>query len=65
MLTLRKYFYVLRIALSERLVYRTDFFLSTLMRFAPMVSTILLWRRVTVVGCSARPPADFWRSAAW
>ncbi len=42
----RKYFYVLRIALSERLVYRTDFFLSTLMRFAPMVTTILLWRAI-------------------
>ena len=43
---LRKYLYVLRIALSERLVYRTDFFLSTLMRFAPMVTTILLWRAI-------------------
>ena len=42
----RKYFHVLRIALSERLVYRTDFFLSTLMRFAPMVTTILLWRAI-------------------
>jgi ABC-2 type transport system permease protein len=42
----RKYFYVLRIALSERLVYRTDFFLGTLMRFAPMVTTILLWRAI-------------------
>jgi ABC-2 type transport system permease protein len=42
----RKYFYVLRIALSERLVYRTDFFLSTLMRFAPIVTTILLWRAI-------------------
>jgi ABC-2 type transport system permease protein len=43
---LRKYLYVLRIALSERLVYRTDFFLSTLMRFAPIVTTILLWRAI-------------------
>ena len=43
---LRKYYYVLRIALSERLVYRTDFFLSTLMRFAPMITTILLWRAI-------------------
>jgi ABC-2 type transport system permease protein len=45
-MSLRKYLYVLRIALSERLVYRTDFFLSTLMRFAPMVTTILLWRAI-------------------
>ena len=44
--SLRKYFYVLRIALSERLVYRTDFFLGTLMRFAPMITTILLWRAI-------------------
>lgn len=43
---IRKYLYVLRIALSERLVYRTDFFLSTLMRFAPIVTTILLWRAI-------------------
>ncbi len=43
---MRKYFYVLNIALAERLVYRTDFFLSTLMRFAPIISTILLWRAV-------------------
>jgi ABC-2 type transport system permease protein len=43
---MRKYYYVLRIALSERLVYRTDFFLSTLMRFAPIVTTILLWRAI-------------------
>lgn len=45
-MSLRKYFYVLRIALSERLVYRTDFFLGTLMRFAPMITTILLWRAI-------------------
>ncbi len=43
---LRKYLYVLQIALSERLVYRTDFFLSTLMRLAPMITTILLWRAI-------------------
>jgi viologen exporter family transport system permease protein len=43
---MRKYFYVLRIAISDRLVYRTDFFLSTLMRFAPIVTTILLWRAI-------------------
>lgn len=42
----RKYWYVLNIALSERLVYRTDFFLGTLMRFAPMITTILLWRAI-------------------
>lgn len=42
----RKYWCVLRIAVSERLVYRTDFFLGTLLRFAPMATTILLWRAI-------------------
>ncbi len=46
MTSFRKYICVLRIALAERLVYRTDFFLGTLMRFAPMVTTILLWRAI-------------------
>ncbi len=43
---MRKYLYVLNIALAERLVYRTDFFMGTLMRFAPMITTILLWRAI-------------------
>src|SRR5262249_58268004 len=29
-----------------RMVYRTDFFLSTILRFLPMVTTILLWHAV-------------------
>jgi ABC-2 type transport system permease protein len=53
---MRKYFYVLRIAISERLVYRTDFFLSTLMRFAPIVTTILLWRAIYHVSDSTAEP---------
>jgi ABC-2 type transport system permease protein len=55
-MALRKYFYVLRIAISERLVYRTDFFLSTLMRFAPIVTTILLWRAIYHVSDSSTEP---------
>jgi ABC-2 type transport system permease protein len=43
---IRKYACVFRIALSERLVYRTDFFLGTVLRFAPMATTILLWRAI-------------------
>ena len=42
----RKYWYVLKTALNERLVYRSDFFLGTLMRFAPMITTIFLWREI-------------------
>jgi ABC-2 type transport system permease protein len=59
MRTVRKYFHVLRIALSERLVYRTDFFLSTLMRFAPMVTTILLWRAIYHVSEQGAEPTVY------
>lgn len=34
---------ILRISLDERLVYRGDFALSTLMRFLPIVTQIFLW----------------------
>ena len=37
------YFTVLRISIAERLVYRVDFALGTLMRFLPIVSQIFLW----------------------
>jgi len=34
---------ILRIALEERLVYRGDFMLGTLMRFLPIITQIFLW----------------------
>ena len=37
---------VLRICLEERLVYRGDFWLGTLMRFLPIVTQIFLWGAV-------------------
>jgi len=37
------YFTVLRISIAERLAYRVDFALGTLMRFLPIVSQIFLW----------------------
>ena len=37
---------ILRISLEERLVYRGDFALSTLMRFLPIVTQIFLWGAV-------------------
>jgi ABC-2 type transport system permease protein len=43
-----KYLKIVRISLTERLVYRTDFMLSTLLRFLPMLTTILLWSAVYV-----------------
>ncbi|MBY0526594.1 MAG: ABC-2 family transporter protein [Gemmataceae bacterium] len=41
-----KYLRIFRISLIERLVYRGDFFFSTILRFLPMVTTILLWRAI-------------------
>jgi ABC-2 type transport system permease protein len=43
---LRKYWNICRISLIERLTYRADFFLATLLRFLPMLTTILLWQAV-------------------
>jgi ABC-2 type transport system permease protein len=43
---LRKYGKIFRVSLIERMTYRGDFFLSTLLRFLPMVTTILLWEAV-------------------
>src|SRR5262249_40556492 len=42
----RKYFKIFRIALIERLTYRSDFLLSSALRLLPMVTTILLWTAV-------------------
>jgi ABC-2 type transport system permease protein len=44
--TLHKYGKILRISLSERLVYRADFFVSTIFRFLPLVTSFLLWEAV-------------------
>lgn len=43
---MRKYFKIFRVSLVERMVYRADFFLSTVLRFLPMLTTILLWSAV-------------------
>jgi ABC-2 type transport system permease protein len=44
--SLRKYVNILRASLIERMAYRGDFFLNTLLRFLPMVTTILLWQAI-------------------
>ena len=40
---LRTWWIILRISLEERLVYRGDFALGTLMRFLPLVTQVFLW----------------------
>ena len=37
---------IMRIALEERLVYRGDFALGTLMRFLPIITQIFLWTAI-------------------
>ncbi len=44
--TVRKYGNILRVSLIERMTYRGDFFLSTVLRFLPMITTILLWQAI-------------------
>ena len=43
---LKKYTNICRTALIERLAYRGDFFFGTLLRFLPMLTTILLWTAI-------------------
>ena len=45
-IALKKYWRIFRISLIERMVYRGDFFLGTVLRFLPLVTTILLWFQV-------------------
>jgi ABC-2 type transport system permease protein len=44
--TLRKYLNIYRASLVERLAYRGDFLLGTVLRFLPVATTILLWEAV-------------------
>jgi ABC-2 type transport system permease protein len=43
---LRKYRKIFRVTLVERMTYRADFFVSTFLRFLPMLTTILLWQAI-------------------
>lgn len=49
---------ILRISISERLVYRGDFALSTLMRFLPIVTQVFLWAAVFSALDAAGRPAE-------
>ncbi len=42
----RTWWIILRICIEERLIYRGDFMLGTLMRFLPIVTQIFLWTAV-------------------
>src|SRR5438105_1873766 len=42
----RKYLNIFRVSLIERMAYRGDFFLGTVLRFFPMITTILFWQAV-------------------
>jgi len=44
--TLKKHTKILRVSLSERMTYRSDFLLGTILRFLPLVTTILLWKSI-------------------
>jgi ABC-2 type transport system permease protein len=44
--SLRKYVNIFRVSLIERTAYRGDFLLGTILRFFPVVTTILLWKAV-------------------
>ncbi len=48
-----KYLAIFRVSLAERMTYRGDFLLGTILRFLPMVTTILLWQAI-YVGSGAR-----------
>ncbi len=41
---IRKYVNIYRVSLMERMAYRGDFLLASVLRFLPLVTTILLWR---------------------
>jgi ABC-2 type transport system permease protein len=43
---LAQWWTILRISLEERLVYRGDFMLGTLMRFLPVITQVFLWTAV-------------------
>jgi ABC-2 type transport system permease protein len=44
--SVRKYLNIFQTSLIERMTYRGDFFLGTVLRFLPMVTTILLWEAI-------------------
>jgi ABC-2 type transport system permease protein len=58
---LRKYVSIFRVSLVERLAYRGDFLLGTVLRFFPVLTTVLLWQAV-FQGSGAGTVAGFTRN---
>ena len=58
-----KYLAIFRVSLSERMTYRGDFLLGTILRFLPMVTTILLWQAIYAGSTRAGRRARARRSA--
>lgn len=56
--TLHKYVNIYRVSLIERLAYRSDFLLGTVLRFLPLLTTILLWQAIYDSARAGRDPAD-------
>src|SRR5215469_17894544 len=54
----RKYVNIFRVSLIERTTYRGDFLLGTILRFFPVITTILLWKAV-FAGNQHKPVAGF------
>src|SRR5947209_6931987 len=44
--TAAKYFNIFRASLVERMAYRGDFLLGTVLRFLPVLTTVLLWEAI-------------------
>jgi ABC-2 type transport system permease protein len=58
MQSVRKYLKILRISLVERLAYRADFFLTTFLRFLPLITTFLLWEAIYAGAARGRSVSD-------
>ncbi len=43
---LSKYLAIFRVSFAERMTYRVDFLIGTILRFLPMITTILLWQAI-------------------
>lgn len=41
-----KYARIFRVSLIERMTYRSDFLIGTLLRFLPIITTVLLWKAI-------------------
>jgi ABC-2 type transport system permease protein len=61
---LRKYLNIFRVSLVERMAYRGDFLLGSVLRFFPMITTILLWTAV-FAGAPEQPGEEEKRLAGY